>query len=46
MQDIAFVATTIGAGGADNVWKKKLNCCMRYQLQGTPSLYGQYWGEE
>ncbi len=35
-----------GVGGADDVWKKNLSCCMCYQLQGTPSLYGQYWGQE
>ncbi len=49
VQDIALVATVVGAvgaGGADDVWKKKLSCCRCYQLQGTPSLYGQYWGQE
>jgi hypothetical protein len=36
------VASVGGASGADDVWKKKLSCCTCYQLQGTPSLYGQY----
>jgi len=49
MQDIALVVDAVsvgGAGGADDVWKKKLIYYMCYQLQGTPSLYGQYWGQE
>jgi len=49
VQDIALVVVVVGVGGAsvaDNVWKKKLSCCRCYQLQGTPSLYGQYWGQE
>jgi hypothetical protein len=46
VQDIALVAVFVGAGGVDDVWKKKLSCCTCYQLQGTPSLYGQYWGQK
>ncbi len=43
VQDITLVAVVVGAsgvGGANDVWKKKLNCCRCYQLQGTLSLYG------
>jgi hypothetical protein len=42
VQDIALVVAVVGAGGANDVGKKKLSCCTCYQLQGTPSLYGQY----
>ncbi len=35
-----------GASGANDVWKKKLSYYTCYRLQGTPSLYGQYWGQE
>jgi hypothetical protein len=47
VQDIALVATVVGAGGAggaggaNDLWKKKLSCYTCYQLQGIPSLYGQ-----
>jgi hypothetical protein len=48
VQDITLVATVVGAdgaSGADDVWKK-LSCYKCYQLQGTPSLYGQYWSHK
>jgi hypothetical protein len=42
VQDIALMAAAIGADGAYDVGKNKLSCYTCYQLQGTPSLYGQY----